>query len=95
MSEAWPNVWPEDEDRDVSWYGFLEDLLSLEGGWEPGAARSCECILLREEEEEEEEEELVLEKSVETFLLLPVAAPELEECLCEEEGKELVEEWWW
>lgn len=78
----------------MSWYGFLEDLLSLEGGWEPGAAGSCECILLREvdEEEEEEEEELVLEKSVETFLLLPVAATELEECLCEDESKELLEE---
>lgn len=77
----------------MSWYGCLEDLLSFEGGWEPGAVGSCEWILLRKvDKDEEEEEELVLEKSVETFLLLPVAAPELEECLCEEESKELLEE---
>lgn len=75
----------------MSWYGFLEDLLSLEAGWELGAEGCWECILLREVDEEEE---LVLEKSLETFLLLPVAAPELEECLCEEESEELLEEWW-
>lgn len=54
---------------------------------------SWECVLLREVEEDEE---LVLEESLGTFLLLPSAPLELDECLCEEESEALLEEeWWW
>lgn len=54
---------------------------------------SWECVLLREVEEDEE---LVLEESLGTFLLLPNAPLELDECLCEEESEALLEEeWWW
>lgn len=58
---------------------------------------SWECVLLREAEEDEE---LVLDESLGTFLLLPTAPPELDECLCDEEEEEeseapLEEEWWW
>lgn len=55
---------------------------------------SWECVLLREADEDDDEE-LVLEESLGTFLLLPSAPLELDECLCEEESEALLEEEWW
>lgn len=72
----------------------------MAAGWElaAAAAGSWECVLLREADEDEDP---VREESLATFLLLPAAPLELEECLCEEEEEreapleEEEEEWWW
>ena len=87
-----PTFCPEEEGSARSWYGFLEDLLTLEAGGEP-AVGSWEWVLLREAEEDEE---LVLEESLGTFLLLVTPPAEPDECLCEEESEAPPEEeWWW